>query len=103
MSGQKPTRQPGRLWVRLIRGHRAAKSITVPCEANDPLSALREAAHELDLEMPVWLPRHEADWKQFKLTRFTQEHFIESIDFDRMEISYIAPESERKKPRFTEY
>jgi hypothetical protein len=95
-------KQPGRLWVRQIRGHRAVKDLTLPCAAADPRPALREAAREMDLEMPVWLPRHEADWKQFMLTRFTQDHFMEHIDFDRLEISYIAPESERKPPRFTE-
>ena len=93
----------GRLWVRLIRGHRAVKDITVPCRIGEPQAALRDALHTLDLEVPVWLPRHEADWASFRLTRFTQEHFIEQVAFDRMEISYIAPEDERKKPRFTEY
>ncbi|MCE5342164.1 MAG: hypothetical protein LLF96_01060 [Eubacteriales bacterium] len=92
----------GRLWVRLIRGHRAARDLIVPCSADNPLPALREAMHELDLSMPVWLPRHQADWEAFRLTRFTQEHFLDSVNFDRMEISYIAPEEERKPPRFTE-
>jgi hypothetical protein len=92
----------GRLWVRLIRGHRAARDLTVPCLADDPLPALREAARALDLETPLWLPRHQADWTAFRLTRFTPEHFIQPVDFDRMEISYIAPEEERKKSRFTE-
>ena len=95
-------KQQGRLWVRLIRGHRAVRDLTLPCLANDPLSALREATHELDLSMPVWLPRHQTDWNEFRLTRFTQDHFIDPIDFDRMEITYIAPDEERKPPRFTE-
>ena len=93
----------GRLWVRLIRGHRTAREIIVPCAVDDPQPALREAMHALDLETPVWLARHQKDWAAFRLTRFTQEHFIQPVDFDRMEISYIAPEEERKKPRYTEY
>jgi hypothetical protein len=92
----------GRMWVRLIRAHRAIRDITVPCEAKEPLAALREATHTLDLSMPVWLPRHQADWVNFRLTHFSQEHFLEKIDFDRMEIAYIAPEEERKPPKFTE-
>ena len=92
----------GRLWVRLIRGHRTVKDVTVPCDAKNPLAALREAAHLLDLSMPVWLPRHQADWVQFKLSHFTQDHFLEKIDFDRMEIEYLAPDEERKPPKFTE-
>ncbi len=93
----------GRLWVRLIRGHRTAREAVLPCEADDPMPALREAARALDLETPVWLPRHQADWTAFRLTRFTPDHFIQPVDFDRMEISYIAPEGEREQPRFNEY
>ena len=87
----------GRLWVRLVREHRAVRDLTLPCRAEEPKAALREAMHTLDLSVPVWLPRHQADWDHFRLTRFTQEHFLDPIDFDRMEISYIAPESERKQ------
>jgi hypothetical protein len=93
----------GRMWVRLVRGHRAVRDLVVPCVADEPLTALREAMHTMDLGMPVWLPRHQADWQSFRLTHFTQEHFMENVDFDRMEVSYIAPEEERKKTRFSEY
>ncbi|MDD3412138.1 MAG: hypothetical protein PHY12_15140 [Eubacteriales bacterium] len=89
----------GRLWVRLMKGHKAARDLLLPCERDDVLGALREAMHQLDLSMPVWLPRHEADWEQFGLTRLLPEHFIDPVDFDRMEISYIAPEEEKKKKR----
>ena len=89
----------GRLWVRLVRGHRTVRDLTVPCSLDDPLTALREAMHVLDLETPVWLPSHQTDWTDFGLTRFTQEHFLEAVHFDRMEISYIAPETEPKKTR----
>lgn len=92
----------GRLWIRLIKDHRALRDITVPCRKEDPLTALREAMHELDLGMPIWLPRHQMDWKSFALTKFTQDHFMEAINFDRMEMSYIAPDEERKPPKFTE-
>lgn len=90
------------MWIRLIEGHRAVGDLTVPCEAGEPLIALREATRQLDLSMPVWLARHQADWKAFALTRFTQEHFMEPISFDRMEISYIAPDETRKPRRNVE-
>ena len=101
MSSPKST-SGGRLWIRLIRQTHAVRDLTVPCLQDRPLIALREAMHELDLAMPVWLPRHQSDWKTFGLTHFTQEHFVEPIDFDRMEISYIAPEEKRKPPCFSE-
>jgi len=92
----------GRMWLRLMKGHQAIRDLTVPCRRDQPLAALRDAMHELDLSMPVWLPRHQADWDHFALTRFTQDHFIDKIHFDRMEISYIAPDEDRKPPVFTE-
>jgi hypothetical protein len=86
----------GRLWLRAIRGHRATRDLTVPCQRGEPQAALREAMRTLDLSMPLWLPRHQADWDAFSLTRFLPEHFMESVDFDRLEASYIAPDEQRK-------
>lgn len=88
----------GRLWVRLYKGQRALRDVTVPCSVSDPTAAMRMAMHALDLSMPVWLPRHQADWKSFALTRFTPDHFMDAVTFERMEISYIAPD-EVQKPR----
>ena len=96
MSVKAPA-QAGRLWVRLVHGQRTLRDITVPCVPDAPLPALREAMHTLDLETPVWLPSHQTDWAEFRLARFTQVHFLETIPFDRMDISYIAPETETKK------
>ena len=85
--------------MRLITAHRASGDVTVPCERDKPQLALREALHTLDLGMPVWLPRHQSDWNAFGLAHFTQDHFMEAIRFDRMEISYIAPDQEPKVPK----
>ena len=90
----------GRMWLRAVKGHRAARDLTVPCRRADPQGALREAMHTLDLGMPMWLPRQQADWVSFGLTRFLPEHFLEPVDFDRLEVSYIAPD-EDKKPKPT--
>ena len=85
------------MWLRLIKGSRAKGDLTVPCDFDNPQLALREAMHELDLSVPVWLPRHEKDWQTFSLTRFTPEHFLDAVTFDRLEISFIAPEGKPKK------
>ncbi len=95
MSERGKARQ-GRLWVRVLRGHRSVKDVTVPCARTAPLDALREAMRQADLSMPVWLPKHQADWEKFALARLKPEHFLESVDFDSVELSYIAPEGERK-------
>ena len=89
----------GRLWVRLMKRHRVERDATVPCTRDDPEAALRELLPQLDLSQPMWLARHRADWNAYALARFMPEHFVESVPFDYMEISYIFPEDEKKPAR----
>lgn len=96
MSEQQTT---GRLWIRLMKKHRVARDLTVPCTREDPVSALREALSQLDLGQPLWLPRHYADWEEYALTRFFPEHFVESVNFESMDISYLFPDEEQKPAR----
>ena len=87
----------GRMWLRLMKNNRAKGDLTVACDYNQPQLALREAMQQMDLSMPVWLPRHQKDWQEFSLARFTADHFLESVNFDRLEISFIAPDDQKKK------
>jgi len=90
---------PGRLWVRLMKKHRVLRDAVYPCDKENAEEALRDLLPSLDLSQPMWLPRHRADWEEFSLTRFRPEHFVESVDFDYMEVSYIFPEDEKKQAR----
>ncbi|MCL1854134.1 MAG: hypothetical protein FWF86_00245 [Clostridia bacterium] len=89
----------GRLWVRLMTGHRCLREAVLPCGREDPREALRRALPELDVSQPLWLPIHQADWAEYALARFLPEHFVDSVPFDRMEISYIAPPEEARPVR----
>ena len=91
--------QTSSLWVRMIKGHRITRQATVPCTRDDPKEALDMALKELDLSRPVWLSKNQREWEEFGQTRFTQEHFIESISFDRLEIEYINPLAPKGKSR----
>ena len=42
-----------------------------------------------DLGTPIWLDMNIADFKRHNKTRFTQDSFVESIDFDYLEIQII--------------
>jgi hypothetical protein len=52
----------GRMWVRLVRGHRAVRDLVVPCAADEPLAAFASDAYA-DLGMPVGC-RASSDWKR---------------------------------------
>ena len=89
----------GRLWVRLMKRHRVERDALIECEHENAEEALRDLLPSLDLSQPMWLPRHRQDWEEYSLTRFRPEHFVDSVDFDYMEVSFIFPEDEKKQPR----
>lgn len=51
--------------------------------------ALDEVCCQLDLSRPVWLDKNIKDFKRNSKTRFSQDNFIETIDFDYLEIQII--------------
>lgn len=89
----------GRLWIRLMKKNLCLRDVVVPCERQAPQEALRMVLPQLDLSQPLWLPRHHADWEEYALTRFLPDDFVDSVAFDRMEISFIFPDEEAKPAR----
>ena len=51
--------------------------------------ALEEACYEFDLGKPIWLESTIEEFRRHSKARFYQDNFIESIDFDYMEIHVI--------------
>lgn len=51
--------------------------------------ALDEICLQFDLSKPIWLDKTVAEFKRHRKTRFTQDNFIDSIDFDYLEIQVI--------------
>lgn len=44
---------------------------------------------EFDLSRPVWLETTIKDFKKSAAARFTQDNFVEEVDFDYIEISVL--------------
>lgn len=51
--------------------------------------ALDEICSRFDLGRPVWLDKTISEFKRHSKARFTQDNFIEHIDFDYLEIQVI--------------
>lgn len=83
-----------RLWGKIWQDNHLIRD-TVSCiEKEDTrthkvFQALEEICYELDLEKPIWLDSNINDFKRHDKTRFTQDSFIEQIDFDYLEIQVI--------------
>lgn len=84
------------LWARAIKKHRIVRSETVPLEG-DLTDALANICALLDISRPIFLSKHEREWSQFGMTSFTQDHFVEPIPFDKVEIEQIDPDAKKKK------
>ena len=88
-----------KLWVRLVKNHRMVKNTTMPCEMEEVQDVLTEICREFDAPTPMWLGKHEFEFEQFRRTAFTQDHFVEEISFDRMEIELIDVDAPARKSR----
>ena len=52
-------------------------------------SAIDEICYAFDLSKPIWLDVTVADFKRHDKTRFTKDNFIDTIEFDYLEIEVI--------------
>ena len=84
-----------RMWAKLINDTRIVKD-TVICISDYSLSrtsmvfqSLEEICYQFDLGKPIWLDSTVKDFKIHSKTRFTQDNFIEPIEFDFLEIQVI--------------
>lgn len=83
-----------RLWARTFKDNHMLKDTTIENAADDTrthkvFQALDEVCLQFDLGKPLWLDKNIREFKRHRKARFTQDNFIESIDFDYLEIQII--------------
>lgn len=83
-----------RIWFKMIRDNHLVKDTTITDETNDTRThkifrALEQACYEFDLSRPIWLDANVNEFKQNAKTRFRQESFVETIEFDFLEMHVI--------------
>lgn len=84
-----------RMWAKLVKDTRILKD-TVICINDYSLSrtakvflALDDICLQLDLGKPIWLEATIHEFQKLSKVRFSQDNFIEQIDFDFLEIQVI--------------
>ncbi len=83
-----------RLWAREFKDNRMLKDTVIEDDRDDTRThkifrALEEICLQFDLSKPIWLESTVSDFKRHSKTRFTQDNFIDEIDFDYLEIQVI--------------
>ncbi len=83
-----------RLWAKVFKDNRLIKDTVICNNDNDTRThkvfrAIDQVCDEFDLGKPIWLDATVAEFKRHAKARFTQDNFIEAIDFDYLEIHII--------------
>jgi len=84
-----------RLWAKVFTENRMIKNMEVrndnkkQSRTQKIFEAIEEICHTYDLSKPIWLDSTIADFKKHDKARFTQDNFIEPVDFDYLEIHVI--------------
>lgn len=88
-----------RLWVKKFHENRMIDDVTIVDCATDKsrtrkvLGALEEACHAFDVSQPIWLDSNVREFQRLARTRFYQDNFIESLDFEYLEIQVIEEDN----------
>lgn len=84
-----------RLWGKIFKENRMLKDKVV-CNPDYSLSrttmifdAIEKICDEFDLGHPIWLENTIREFKRHDKVRFTQDNFIELIDFEYLEIQVL--------------
>ncbi|MCI9221000.1 MAG: hypothetical protein HFH94_14915 [Lachnospiraceae bacterium] len=83
-----------RLWARIFKDNHMLQDTCIADSSADTRThkvfrALDEICLRFDLSRPIWLDTSISDFKRHGKVRFTQDNFVESIDFDYLEIHVI--------------
>lgn len=83
-----------RLWAKKIKENRMLCDTVIINNSVDTRThkifhALDEICDQFDLGKPIWLDATVTEFKRHDKVRFTQDNFIEDIDFDYLEIQVI--------------
>ncbi len=83
-----------RIWFKLWKNNHLLKDTVITNDSDDTrthkiFDALDQVCYEFDLSKPIWLDATIAEFKRRGKARFSQDNFVETIDFDYLEIHVI--------------
>ncbi len=83
-----------RLWAKIFKDNHLLQDTVIINDSADTRThkifrALDDVCYQFDLSKPIWLDATIAEFKRHDKARFTQDNFIEGIEFDYLEIQVI--------------
>ena len=83
-----------RLWAKIFKDNHLLQDTVITDDSADTRThkifrALDKVCYQFDLGKPIWLDATITEFKRHDKARFTQDNFIEGIEFDYLEIHVI--------------
>ena len=83
-----------RLWGKVFKDNRLLQDQVICDDTNQTrtkkvFGALDALCYAFDLQKPIWLDSNISEFRKISKTRFYQDSFIETIEFDYLEIQII--------------
>ncbi|MCR4694708.1 MAG: hypothetical protein K5773_05265 [Pseudobutyrivibrio sp.] len=83
-----------RIWFKTFKDNRMLKDFMVEDDSEETrthkiFNAVEKACYEFDLSKPVWLDSTVREFKRHGKARFTQDNFVDEIDFSFLEIHVL--------------
>lgn len=83
-----------RLWAKVFDDNHMVRNTVIEDESAETrthkvFNALETVCHTFDLGKPIWLDVNINEFKRSSKVRFYQDNFIETIDFDYLELQII--------------
>lgn len=83
-----------RIWYKLIKDNHLLCDTVIEDDSDKTrthkvFDSLTEACYQFDIQKPIWLDVTVSDFKRFSKARFSQDSFIETIEFDYLEVEVI--------------
>ena len=83
-----------RIWGKIWKDNHLVRDAVITDESDDTrthkiFNALDAICYEFDLSKPIWLDTTIAEFKRHAKARFYQDNFVDSIDFDYLEIQIL--------------
>lgn len=83
-----------RLWGKLWKDNHLLQDQVICDDTNNTrtkkiFNGLDELCYTFDLQKPIWLDSNISEFQKVSKTRFYQDNFIETIEFDYLEIQVI--------------
>lgn len=55
---------------------------------------IEQICYKFDIQRPIWLPKNQREYEDYRRVVLNQDNFIEAIDFDTLELEILEDDEE---------